>query len=188
VSGKELVFAIGTINPVKIRALEEILLCYEVFKHAKVSSRQVISGVSEQPRSLGETIQGAKNRARQAYKECDIGVGIEDGLMAVPDVSTGFMNVCVCAIYDGDSFSVGFSSAFEYPEEITELIIGEGMTMSQALHYSGLTDNPDIGSAEGAVGVLSQGRLMRKAYTEQAIVTALIRLLNKMSRGQGISR
>jgi radical SAM protein with 4Fe4S-binding SPASM domain len=74
---------IASQNPVKVEALKEILLDYNHLQDAKVESVDVSSGVSDQPKSLEETISGAKNRAKTAYIDCDYSFGIESGLMAV---------------------------------------------------------------------------------------------------------
>ncbi len=54
---------IASQNPVKVEALKEILLDYNHLQDAKVESVDVSSGVSDQPKSLEETISGAKNRS-----------------------------------------------------------------------------------------------------------------------------
>ena len=54
----------------------------------------------------------------------------------------------------------------------------EGLDMSEACNKVGLTNNPKIGSEEGAIGILTKGRMTRKDYTKQSIITALIHLEN----------
>jgi non-canonical (house-cleaning) NTP pyrophosphatase len=39
-----------------------------------------------------------------------------------------------------------------------------------------MTTNENIGSEEGAIGILTKGRMTRKEYTKQALRTALIHL------------
>ena len=55
---------IGSTNSIKVLALEEMLQEYPHLQEAHVVSREVLSGVSDQPKSLAETVQGAMNRAR----------------------------------------------------------------------------------------------------------------------------
>ena len=43
------------------------------------------------------------------------------------------------------------------------------MDLSQACNAAGVTSNPKLGEAEGLIGVLSNGRVTRQAYTEQAL-------------------
>ncbi len=169
---------IGSKNKVKIDAVKEAIQDYDFLSNAEVVSVEADSEVSEQPKSMNETIKGAMNRAKKVFKNCDYSFGIEDGLIKVENTKTDYMNICVCAIYDGKNFHIGFSSAFEYPIEVTKLVINGGLDINQAFHKIGLTENPKVGSAEGAVGVLTKGRLKRKEYTKQGIVMALIHLEN----------
>lgn len=169
---------VGSKNLNKIKAVEESLEDYDFFKGCVVVGKAVSSGISEQPKTLEETILGAKNRARNVHEDNEYSFGIEGGLMKVPHTKTGFMNVCVCAIYDGALYHIGMSSAFESPKEVMDLILEEGLDMAQAYYKAGFTDNPNLGSAEGAIGLLTKGRLLRKGYSQQAIQTALIHLEN----------
>lgn len=172
---------IGSTNPSKVEALREILQDYPDLKEAKVISFQVHSGVAEQPKSLDETIQGAMNRARESFRDCQYSFGLESGLISVPKSKSGFMDVCVCAIYDGQEFHLGLSSAWEAPKQIMHHMLVEGLDMNQAAFKAGLTTNPKVGSAEGLVGIVTKGRLTRKAYTQEAIRTALIHIENLRS-------
>jgi len=138
---------IGSINTVKVGAVSEIIQDYPHLSDAVLRELQTDSGVSVQPKSLEETIQGAMNRAKNVFDDC------------------------------GKEFHIGLSSAWEFPDKkITELMIKEGLDMSEAINRAGLTDNPQIGSEEGAIGILTKGRLTRKDYTKQALRTALIHL------------
>ena len=169
---------IGSTNKVKLEAVTELLLEYPQFAEAKVSGINVTSEISDQPKSLEETVRGAQNRARNAFAGSDLSIGLESGLMDVPYTKVGFMDVCVCAIFDGTDFHIGLSSAFEPPKEMARLMVEKGLDMAQACNEMGLTDNPAIGAAEGAIGILTRGRMDRKAYTKQSLITALIHLEN----------
>jgi len=151
-------------NPVKLEALREILQDYPHLKNAEIVAVESLSEVSEQPKSLEETIRGATNRARNAYSGCDYSFGIESGLMEVP------------YIFDGKEYHLGLSSAWEAPKRVTEYMIEDGLDMNDAAYKAGLTENPKVGAAEGLVGIVTGGRLTRKEYTKEAIRTALIHL------------
>ena len=86
------------------------------------------------------------------------------------------MNICVCVLYDGTKCHYGTSSSFEYPQEISDLVRARGLDVSDALGAAGYTGNSQIGSAEGAIGILSGGRLVRKDYSRQAVEAAFIHL------------
>jgi inosine/xanthosine triphosphatase len=124
---------IGTENQVKVSAFRDVIADYAFFKNAAVNSVKAGSGVADQPKSLAQTVRGAKNRARAAAKFGDIGVGIEDGLIKVPQTLTGFMNTCVCALYDGKRYYLGMSAAFEYPPEAVKLV-KKGLDINQAFY------------------------------------------------------
>ncbi len=167
---------IGSTNVAKVDALKEILHDYSHLKDAIVSAIEVSSGIADQPKSLEETVQGAMNRAKGAFGDCTYSFGIESGLMSVPNTKTGFMDVCVCAIFDGNEFHLGLSSAWELPKKVFHHMVNEGLDMSQAAVKAGFTSNPKIGSAEGLVGIVTKGRLTRKDYTKESIRTALIHI------------
>ena len=170
-----MIITVASLNKVKVEAVQEILLEYPRFKDAAIKAAAAASGVADQPRSLEETVQGAINRAQSAYRDCNFSVGLESGLMAVPKTKSGFMDVCVCAIFDGREYHLGLSSAWEAPRSVMDFIKA-GSDMNQAAFKAGLTDNPQVGAAEGLVGIMTKGRLTRKQYTKEAIRTALIHL------------
>ncbi|MEI7424860.1 MAG: DUF84 family protein, partial [Candidatus Staskawiczbacteria bacterium] len=125
------------------------------------------------------TIDGAIKRAKNSFDNCDYGVGLESGLMKVPETKTGYMDVTACAIYDGQRFHLGLSSAFEYPIKLTKYVLDENTNISDAAKKLGITGKDNLGAEEGMIGILTKGKLDRKAYTKQAILTALIHLENK---------
>jgi len=172
-----LIIHVGSQNKVKVGAVAEIIQEYPHLASAGVQGVEVASGVSDEPLSLDETIQGAMNRARAAFHDCMYSIGLESGMMAVPHTKTGYMDICACAIYDGREFHLGLSSAWEFPDaSIAESITKGGLTINQAMHKAGLTDSKHIGSEGGAIGFFTKGRMDRKAYTKQALRTALIHL------------
>ncbi len=175
---KNMKIVIGTANAVKIEALREAALGTEFFKDARILGIDTGSSVSDQPKTLGETVRGAKNRAKKAFLDCEISAGIEDGLMKVPGSLTGVMNIGVCALYDGTRFYLGTSAAFEYPPKAIELV-EKGFDINQAFHMLGFTDNPKVGSSEGAIGILTRGRWNRKETAKQAVIAAMLQLENK---------
>lgn len=170
--------SIGTTNPTKIQAVEEVARTSPLFADLRIKFHAAPSGVSEQPMSVEETIQGAKNRAEKAFNECKYSIGLESGLMQAPGTKTGMIEFCACAIYDGEHYSIGISCGFELPPKILEMIKKDGHDMGEAYFRSGMTQNPKLGSAEGAIGLLSKGRVTRKDYTVQAIEMALLQFEN----------
>lgn len=174
---ESLIITVGSQNASKLAAVTEVVHEYPHLKLAQVVGVSVDSNVSAQPKSLEETINGAMNRARGAFVNTTYAIGLESGLMTVPHTKSGYMDVCACAIFDGHQFHLGLSSAWEFPDpKITELMVSKNLDMSQAINHVGLTKNPEIGAAEGAIGILTKGRVDRKEYTKQALRMALIHL------------
>ncbi len=171
------VVKVGSQNSAKVEAVREILQDYDHLKGAQVSGADVSSDVSDQPKSLNETIQGAMNRARNAYRDCDYSVGIESGLMTVPNTKSGYLDVCACVIHDGKDFYVGLSSAWEFHDPVVfSTMFKENINMTQAVNKLGLTTNTNIGAENGAVSIATRGRLDRKEFTKQALRMALIHI------------
>jgi len=170
---------IGSKNKTKVEALEEILKDYSDFSNVEIIAKSVDSNVSNQPKSLDETIKGAISRAKNVFEDCEYGFGLESGLMTVPETKTGYMDITVCAIFDGKTFCLGMSSAFEYPIQVTKYVLEKNVELSDAFRELGFTTKQKIGEEEGIIGVLTKGKYNRKAYTKEAIRMALVHLENK---------
>jgi len=139
----------------------------------------VISGVSCNPMTLESTLQGAKNRAQEAfnhcketYGDCAFGVGIEAGLFPVDGVATGYLDTSICAIYDGSIFYIGGSPLFEYPAAVVRRI--------QSGEEAGLISDFFGDSAKGRPGVigpLTHGIVNRDDFDRYAVLMALTRVV-----------
>ncbi|MDO8657018.1 MAG: inosine/xanthosine triphosphatase [Nanoarchaeota archaeon] len=170
-----MIIHVGSINRVKIEAVRETLYQYDFLQSAEVVGISVESGVGAQPLTLEDTIAGAKMRAVRAFPGSTYAVGLESGAHRIMDEK--YMKLTVCSIYDGKKHHFGYSSAFEIPPLMTKLL-QKGFTLERACVEAGLTQNQQIGQAQGLIGILSHGRLTRKEYTKQAIITALFALQN----------
>lgn len=173
--------AVGTTNVVKVEAVKETIGEYPHLAHAAIVSIAAASEISEQPMSLEEIITGAKNRARNAYSSCegcDYSFGIESGLFPAIGTQSGYLEACICVIYDGSNYHTGLSCGFEIPTEILKLITEKKRDLSEACYEFGITTNAKLGAAEGLIGILTKGRVVRKEYTKQCIRTALIQIEN----------
>lgn len=161
---------VASLNKNKVKAV-----C-EVFHSYRVKGIECRSGVREQPLSLEETIEGAIYRAKSVFGDCEYSVGIEDGIVPVPQTQSGYMNFCCCAVYDGERVFLGLGPAFEYPPQCTKRVIEEGITISEA--FLPVSNKPEIGYEEGIIGWLTQGRISRKDYTKIAVEMARIQMDN----------
>ncbi len=170
--------AIGSSNQNKLKGVEGAFLRY--WKHDELVIVPVDIHIEEfgHPKNLKETVEGAMQRARESFGECDLSVGIESGLMEVPHTKSGYMEATVCAIYDGKEFHIGFGTAFEWPVAVTDAILNKGLDGSQAMREAGITEREKIGAEEGAIFALTNGRGTRREQVEQATITALIHILH----------
>ena len=164
---------VGSKNQTKIDAIKEALLLYDEYKDAEIVGVGVESGVSDQPMSLSVIMKGSHNRAKRAFQECDLGVGVESGLMRVPQTESGYMDVSAVSIYDGDKIYTGFSPAIQLPKKIIDISIEKDIELSLACKEAGLTAHSNIGAREGFVGILTGGRMTRKDYTKYGFIMAM---------------
>ena len=172
-----LTIKVGSKNKAKVSAVEEILQEYSHLKDAQVEGVIVSSEISEQPMSLEELSTGATNRARNAFQDCDYSIGIESGFMKVPQTKSGYMDICMVAIFDGMQMHVGLSSGFETPDsETMRLVIEDGLGFAQAANKTGLSSDEKVGQNNGVIGELTNGKVDRKEFTKQALRTALIHI------------
>jgi non-canonical (house-cleaning) NTP pyrophosphatase len=132
------VVAIGTTNPGKVAAVKKAFSKYKLLEDLVFVPTKVPSGVPDQPCTLFDTVTGAKNRALLAkedlLKRCRSdpcgsyvattsaahwGLGLESGLFEDPQGK--LFDVCACAIFDGDNYHIGYSSAWALPDAVAEV-------------------------------------------------------------------
>ena len=171
---------VGSKNPTKVGAVTEAFQESKFFNGAEVVSIDVVTEQFGHPITLDVIVKGAMDRARQAYQDCEYSVGVESGLIQVPGTKSGYMEMTVCAIYDGKQFHLGLSPGFEWPKAVTELIVKKGLDGSQALREAGFTDHEKIGTVEGGIWIFTHGKMNRKDYNKLAVIMALIHLENKV--------
>ncbi len=176
---------VGSTNEPKLAAVRSALAPFA--PEAEVEGVAVASGVPEQPVGWDEVVQGASNRARRAAgtASCDLGVGIEDGLVPVPSGSGDLLHVNVgcAALARGDDLWVGFSSGFAYPPACTSPAVNERAPIGDVFDRlweetrGGAGARPS-GRGVGNIGRLSLGVLPRSEYARHAVVCALLGLLH----------
>ena len=166
---------VGSLNTVKLNATRNIL--EKIYGELDISSKDVDSGVPDQPFGLDQTIEGAINRAKTAYSnDYDLGVGIESGLMETPNTLTGYIDLQWCAIFDGQKITLGVSSGFEYPPEVINNVLS-GLEVGDVMDR--ITGIDNLGTKKGAVSPLSRDMLNRTENTEQCVLTAMIPRMNE---------
>jgi inosine/xanthosine triphosphatase len=167
---------VASTNPVKIEAARAgfaALFPSEAFTFDGVS---VPSGVSAQPMSDAETLQGALNRAARAralHPAVTYTVGIEGGI----DVYRDNLLVFAWVVVLGSSGRAGKSrtAAFVLPDEVSALV-RQGIELGEA-------DDQVFGRSNskqdnGAVGLLTGDVITRTLYYEQAVILALLPFKN----------
>jgi inosine/xanthosine triphosphatase len=162
-------------NPVKLNAA--LLGFRAIFpgEDFEVAGVSVPSGVSDQPFSNAETLQGAHNRAQAAYvssPQADFWVGIEGGIEEEDGDMAAFAWVVVRSkTHTGK----GKSGTFYLPIPVTKLI-KEGMELGKADdHVFGLTNSKQ---EQGAVGILTGNVITRTELYKAATIFALIPFRN----------
>lgn len=170
-----MIVAVGSKNPVKINAARNIL--EKIYGKVDVVGVDVDSGVPHQPFGKDQTIQGAVNRAKNAYSdEFDLSIGIESGLMEIENSITGYIDLQWCAVFDGEKITLGVSSGFEYPPSVIEEVL-KGVEVGDVMDKVAGVGN--LGQKTGAISYLSKGMLNRTENTEQCVLTAMIPRMNE---------
>jgi inosine/xanthosine triphosphatase len=108
--------------------------------------------------------------------EFDLSVGIESGLLEVPNSITGYLDLQWCAIYDGEKTTLGVSAGFEYPPMVIEHVL-DGMEVGDVMDQ--LTGVDQLGQKTGAVSHLTRGLLDRTGNTEQCVLMAMVPKMNE---------
>lgn len=146
---------IGTKNPAKIQAVQAVFKDY----HPEYITVEVPSGVSEQPFSDEETINGAVGRALASLEtgKGDIGIGLEGG---VHEHESGlFLCNWGALAVKGEAPIIAGGARIPLPEEIAaRLRSGEelGPVMDTFAHKE------NIRKKEGAIGIFTNGQINRE--------------------------
>ncbi len=162
--------AIGSTNPVKVGAVENVLR--RVYPNAEFVTLQVSSGISAQPVGDVETRQGALNRARAALEETDAdwGAGLEGGII---QTELGTMTTAWCVIVDREGRTgVGGGANMLLPESVVSRVLS-GVELGEAMdEYAGVED---VKRGPGAIGILTRGLVDRQGAYEYIVKFALAR-------------
>jgi inosine/xanthosine triphosphatase len=166
--------AIGSKNPTKLAAVERAFSDFFHDERINFTSAETESGVSEQPMSIQETIQGAVNRAIMSVRGgADYSVGIEGGLsfhdingdergieisfVCVLDCKSGIYEIASC-----HGFGV-------FPRVLKHVRTGKSLSDAMDKEY-GITE---IGKNNGYIGWLSDNTITRESSAYDAVYLAL---------------
>jgi inosine/xanthosine triphosphatase len=137
-----------------------------------VSGLSVPSGVSDQPMSDAETLQGAVNRAdnaRIAQPDADFWVGMEGGLELTTDGK--FLGFAWIVVKGRECAGQSRTATFTLPDEVARLI-RQGYELGHADDLVFQRSNSKQGT--GSVGILTGDVITRTIYYQHAVVLALI--------------
>lgn len=169
------VFAVGSQNPVKLQCVQQAVALF--WPAAQVIGINTDSQVSAQPMSEHVMRIGAQNRATHALQLCpeaSHGVGIEGGIEDKPD---GMWAFAVVVIADRNTRqSEGQTGRFQLPEGVARLVREEGLELGDADDRFFGRENSK--QQEGAIGILSDGKITRVALYQPAVVFALLPFLH----------
>ncbi|GAA0332773.1 DUF84 family protein [Bacillus carboniphilus] len=156
---------VGSKNPAKINAVKNA--CEHI--RVELIGLDVPSGVSEQPFSDQETLEGAINRAKNAKEmaQVEIGIGLEGGVYEQGNQ----LYICnwgaLC--WDGGIVTAG-GTRFALPEEIA-VKLREGRELGPIMdEYS---QERGIRYLKGAVGVFTSGWVNREEMFEHIVKTLI---------------
>ncbi|ARK31760.1 DUF84 family protein [Halalkalibacter krulwichiae] len=150
-----MIVAIGTKNPAKVHAVQDSLISESI----TIVPVKVDSGVSEQPFSDEETLEGAINRANAALSitNAELAFGLEGG---VQETKHGLMlcNWGALMHVDGGRWIAG-GAKLPLPAGVVErLYKGEELASIMA----DITGEVDTRKKEGAIGIYTSGLVSRK--------------------------
>ena len=166
---------VASLNPVKIKAVEngfQKMLPDLKFEFVGLS---VPSGVSDQPMSDEETFIGAENRTNKAIEisnDADFYVGIEGGIEIVKEEMQAFAWI---VIKSADRTGKSRTSTFVLPKKVNELVKkGEELGVANDIIFN----KNNSKQKSGAVGILTNDVINRTSYYTEAVVLALIPFKN----------
>lgn len=166
-------FVVGSLKRYKLQSTEQAVSLLLPHTVNQVIGADVESGVSSQPMSNEESIEGAMNRAAAALVssegEFDIGIGIENGLVAI-DGSWFATTWIVAMTADGQS-SKAATLLRPVPAKVMTLV-EQGQELSEALRTSYGAEGE-----KGLIDLITRGVLHRQPVLSDGIITAISPLL-----------
>ena len=167
--------AVGSQNPVKIEAVR--LAFEELWPEERwvVEGVNVSSGVSDQPMSDEESIQGARNRAERSIKElhADYGVGLEGGLHQIGEL---YFDCGWVAVVDRQGIEgIGSTAKIPTPPRMVEMI-KKGMEIGVVNDLIFGTQNSKQG--DGHFGLMTKNVITRRSGYRDGVVMALSRFVH----------
>lgn len=170
---------VASTNPVKVQAVRQGFGRMFPGQPFEIETISVPSGVSVQPRSSAETLQGALNRARNAahaLPQADYWVGVEGGIEADEDNFPGEMLAFAWIVVQSrERLGKGLTGAFYLPPAVAELV-RQGAELGEADDI--VFGRSNSKQENGAIGILTGDVINRAQLYEPAVIFALIPFVN----------
>jgi inosine/xanthosine triphosphatase len=163
---------VASFNPVKISAVKDAFESQFGDQEVQTIPFTVASGVSDQPMSDAETLEGARNRVAAAQRimpDADFWVGLEGGLDKVDGRLMAFAWMVIAG--PEAKVSESRSATLPLPPRIQKLV-EEGLELGDANDQVFATVNSKQGG--GAYGLLTEGLYTRESIYTQTLILALI--------------
>lgn len=167
--------AVGSKNPVKVEAVRLAFTAVWPEKEWEVVGIDVDSEVSNQPMSIGESITGARNRAKKALKalDADFGVGIEGGIYKAGGV---YLDGGWMVIFDRQMReSIGASVQIPTPPAMMKLI-NEGKELGEACDI--IFKKKNTKQSSGHFGLMTNDLITRTDGYKDGLIMALSRFVH----------
>lgn len=165
-------------NPVKTGAVRQAFTTLFPDSDLEITSVDVESGVSDQPRSDAETRNGARNRVQRALAAepgADFWVGLEGGTEIVGEQLLAFAWMAIRG-RDG-RIGEARSTTLPLPPAVRDLV-DAGLELGVANDRVFATVNSKQGG--GAFGLLTDGLYTRESVYCQTVIMALIPFANPL--------
>ena len=142
----------------------------------KIDSENISSGVSDQPMSDKETLQGAINRVNKAFQsvaDADYWVGIEGGI----EYENGEMAAFAWVVIKSKKLTgKAKSGTFFLPNKVAQKILeGKEMGLANDIIFNQKNSKQNL----GAIGILTQNVVNRAQLYEHAVMLALVVFKNE---------
>lgn len=166
---------VASLNPVKINCVSTAFQKAFPDLNLEVTGINAASEISDQPMTDHETLQGAKNRVKNARLQATNGdyfVGIEGGI----DQDQHGMHAFAWIYIENETRNgLSRTANFYLPQPIADLV-NQGMELGHADDQFFSRSNSK--QKDGAVGILTHNQIDRTQYYEPAVTLALIPFMN----------
>ncbi len=166
---------VASLNPVKAAAALNGFSRMFPDEAFQIDTVSVPSGVSDQPRTDRETLQGAINRARHAREDqpdAHFWVGVEGGIDYLDGQMMAFAWI---EILSSEGEGRARTAIFRLPQAVQDLV-ESGLELGDADDH--VFERENSKQRSGAVGLLTGNVISRTALYEQAVVLALVPFMN----------